>query len=163
MIEAGFCLKCGSPLTVISIEGVDRQACSSEGCDFVYWNNPVPVITAVVEYGDTVVLARNRAWPEKIFSVLTGFLEKDETPEEGALREVKEEIGLDGTIANFLGLYPFFYMNQLLIGYHVIGQGDITLGEEIAEVRLIPVSKLRPWDQATGLAVKDFLKLKGLL
>jgi 8-oxo-dGTP pyrophosphatase MutT (NUDIX family) len=47
----------------------------------------------VVEHGGKVVLARNRAWPVAFYGLISGFLERGEAPEEGALREVKEELG----------------------------------------------------------------------
>jgi NAD+ diphosphatase len=36
------------------------------------------------------------------------------------------------------------------------------LNEELAEYRLIAPEKLRPWPQATGLAVRDWLLGRGI-
>ena len=74
------------------------------------------------------------------------------------LREVKEELGLTGKIIGFIGHYSFFEMNQLILAYHVEVQGEIVLGEELAEFKMVPPEKLRPWAFGTGHAVKDWLK-----
>ncbi len=138
----------------------DRQylCCNSTECDYVFWDNPVPVVTAIIEHEGSILLARNTAWPEKTFGLNTGFLEKGETPEQGILREIKEELDLNAEIIDFIGLYPFFPKNELLIAYHVRAHGTIRTNEEIAEIRHVPVDKLKPWPFGTGLVVRGFLE-----
>jgi NAD+ diphosphatase len=92
-----------------------------------------------------------------MFGLVTGFLEKDETPEEGVRREVREELDLDPTGAHLVGLYPFAQRNELIIAYHVPATGTIRLNEELAAYRRIAPEKLRPWDFGTGPAVADWL------
>jgi len=88
---------------------------------------------------------------------VTGFLEKDERPEDRVRREVKEELDLDAIGAHFVGLYPFARRNELIIAYHVPAAGVVRLNEELADYRRIAPGKLRPWDFGTGLAVADWL------
>jgi NAD+ diphosphatase len=153
-----FCPKCGRELKPAEIDGRTRLSCSSGSCDFVFWDNPIPVVAALVEREGMVALVRNKAWPQKIYGLVTGFLEKGETPESGVLREVKEELGLDGRVVDFIGLYSFFEMNQLILAFHVVARGEIALGEELAEIKMVPPQKLRPWAFGTGHAVKDWLE-----
>jgi NADH pyrophosphatase NudC (nudix superfamily) len=141
-----------------AIEGKGRLVCSSDSCNYVFWDNPIPVVAAIVELGGNVVLARNRLWPEKMFGLVTGFLEKGEKPESAVLREVKEELGLEGTATKFIGYYSFFEMNQLILAFHVMAQGSVTLSEELSEVRYVSPEKLKPWPFGTGYAVKDWLE-----
>ena len=124
----------------------------------MHWDNPTPVVAAVVEHDGAVVLVRNKGWPEKVFGLVTGFLERGEAPEDGVLREVREELGLAGRVAGLIGVYPFFEMNQILVAYHVVAQGEVVIGDEIAEFRRIPPGKLRPWTMGTGPAVRDWLE-----
>jgi len=56
------------------IGGKVRLACSSESCEFVYWNNPTPVVAAIVEKGGDVILVRSKGWPEKWFGIVTSHL-----------------------------------------------------------------------------------------
>ena len=144
-------------MTTRSIAGQQRPACSAEDCDFVHWNNPVPVLAAIVEHDGEIVLANNHGWPEDKFGLITGFLENTESPQAGTLREVKEELGLIGEIVSLVGVYPFPRMNQVIIAYHVRATGTIELGEELRASKHIAKHLLRPWDFGTGLAVRDWL------
>jgi len=147
-----YCPSCAAPLSARAEDG--RLACA---CGYVHWDNPVPVVAAIVEHEGAVILARNKDWPEKMFGLVTGFLEKDETPEAGVRREVKEELDLDALGATLVGLYPFARRNELIIAYHVPAAGTVRLNEELADYRRVAPEKLRPWDFGTGLAVADWL------
>ena len=152
-----FCPQCGGGLAARDTGSVSRPTCPAEACGFVAWDNPVPVIAAIVETAGRIVLARNVAWPEKVFGLVTGYLERDEAPEAAVAREVGEELGLRATAVKLVGLYPFAEKNQLIIAYHVIADGRIVLNEELAEYRLIDPDKLKAWDFGTGPAVRDWL------
>ena len=153
-----FCPLCGSDLIDSIIDGVQRRACGAQGCDYVFWDNPTPVVAAIVEQGDRVVLVRNKGWPEKMFGLVTGFLEKGETPDEGVLREVEEELGLKGEMVRFVGYYAFEPMNQLILAFHVRVEGQIVLGDELDEIKAVPPERLKPWRFGTGFAVSDWLE-----
>ena len=157
-----FCPQCGGPLAPGAHGGVERLGCAAAGCGYVYWENPPPVVAAVVEHGGGVILARNKLWPMKFYGLITGFLEKhDPSPSEAVLREVKEELGLDGDAATFIGHYPFQRMNQIIIAYHVPARGEIVLGEELSEWKRVELAKARYWPGGTGFALKDWLKTRG--
>ncbi|MQM30229.1 MAG: ADP-ribose pyrophosphatase [Candidatus Accumulibacter phosphatis] len=151
-----FCPCCAAALDSCEEGGLLRLACGA-GCGFVHWDNPVPVLAALVEYQGQVVLARNRAWAAGAFGLITGFLERGEDPAAGVAREVKEELALDTLATTLIGVYPFARKHEVIIAYHVVARGEIGLNEELAEFRLISPEKLKPWDFGTGLAVSDWL------
>ena len=155
-----FCPRCAAPLTQPAVDDEERSVCSA-GCGFVNYDNPVPVVAAVVEHEGRIVLARNRAWPETWYALVAGFLERGETPEQAVLREVREELGLDATAATLIGAYAFPRMNQVIIAYHVVGSGTITLNEELVDYRRIEPANCRTWAQGTGLALRDWLRSRG--
>ncbi|HQO30391.1 MAG TPA: NUDIX domain-containing protein [Accumulibacter sp.] len=155
-----FCPQCGQPLDEKRIDAVVRLGCRA-GCGFVHWDNPAPVLAALVEYRGQIVLARNRAWAAGAFGLITGFLERDETPEEGVMREVQEELSLRARAPTLIGVYPFARKHEVIIAYHVLGEGEIRLNEELAEFRLIPPARLKAWDFGTGLAIRDWLTANG--
>ncbi|MFO1422890.1 MAG: NUDIX domain-containing protein [Candidatus Competibacteraceae bacterium] len=156
-MPVNFCPQCGQPLHTADINGHLRQRCIATGCGYVHWDNPVPVVAAIVELDGAVILARNQSWPEKMYGLITGFLEKGETPDAAIRREVREELGLDAVAAHFIGNYAFFEMNQLILAYHVPARGEIVLGEELADFKRVPVDRLKPWTIGTGPAVRDWL------
>ncbi len=155
-----FCPLCAAPLARRMVGERERDACT--GCDWVHWDNPTPVVAAVIEYDGRVLLARNRAWPPKMFALVAGFLERGETPAEGVLREVKEETDLDADCAHLIGVYEFMRRNELIVAYHVPARGTVRLGEELAEYRLVEPAKLRPWPQGTGQALADWMRARNL-
>lgn len=137
-----------------------RLACP-EG-HWTHWDNPFPVLAALVEVDGRILLARNAAWPEKMFALITGFLERGETPEQGVARELKEETDLDATQIDLIGVYEFISKNELIIAYHVKARGDIRLSSELVDYRLVAPDKLRPWRGGTGYAIADWLRKRGL-
>jgi ADP-ribose pyrophosphatase YjhB (NUDIX family) len=155
-----FCPCCATPLARRIAGERERGVCPA--CNWVHWDNPTPVVAAVIEYEGRVLLARNVGWPEKMFALVTGFLERDETPQAGVAREVKEETNLDTVASTLIGVYDFARMNQVIIAYHVLGAGRVQLGAELADYRLIEPAKLRPWPAATGLALADWMRARNL-
>lgn len=157
-----FCPRCAATLTEAQLGGISRMACPDAACGYVHWDNPIPVLAAIVEHEGRVVLARNRGWPEHMYGLVTGFLERGESPEQGVAREVKEELDLDARATHLVGVYPFERKNELIIAYHVEAAGVISLNEELADYRAIEPARLRPWKFGTGLALADWLRSRGL-
>jgi ADP-ribose pyrophosphatase YjhB (NUDIX family) len=151
---------CAAPLERRIVAERERSACPA--CGWVHWDNPVPVVAAVIEYEGRVLLARNAAWPPKIFALVTGFLERDESPAVAVAREVKEETNLDACAANLIGVYDFARNNEVIVAFHVPAAGEIRLSPELAEYRLIEPARLRPWPFGTGLALADWMRSRGL-
>ncbi len=134
-----------------------RRVCVTAGCGFVFWDNPVPVVAAIIELEGRVILVRQPHWPEGSFGLVTGFLERDETPAQGVLREVREELGLSGRVASLVGVYEYIKGNQVIIAYHVAAAGTVKLGDELESWKAVEPEELTPWGGGTGQALKDWL------
>jgi NADH pyrophosphatase NudC (nudix superfamily) len=165
-VAARFCLACGTPLAAITADedggAKTRQRCPA--CGWTHWNNPTPVLAAVVECtdrGGQVLLARNAAWSGRMFALITGFMEAGETPESGIAREVLEETALVADAVSLIGVYDFQRMNQVIIAYHVQARGEVRLSPELAEYRLFAPADLRCWPAGTGYALADWLRARG--
>ncbi len=155
-----FCPRCAAPLMTSDEAGFKRLRCTAPHCGFVHYGNPVPVVAAIVEYQGDIILVRNVGWPEKMYGLVSGFLEAHETPEAGVLREVKEELNLDGTIASWVGAHAFEMRNELLLTWHVRAEGTLKLSAELEGCKAVPPEKLRAWPFGTGLAVEAWLKAR---
>ena len=159
-----YCPRCAARLVERTVQSEVRRVCSAK-CGFVHYDNPTPVVAAVVEHNGMVVLAHNRAWPRTLssfYGLITGFLERAESPEQCALREVKEELDLDGTSPALIGVYSFEQMNQVIIAYHVPAKGTVTLNEELDDFRHVPLHECKVWPAGTGFALRDWLRSKGI-
>lgn len=141
-----FCPRCGHRLGEKLEGGAKRLACTVAGCNYIAWSNPTPVVAALVKLDGKYVIARNAGWPRRIFSLITGYLESGESVQDAVLREVKEELGLDGTIARFLGHYTFKKRNQLIIAFEVHGKGRMRINDELAEVKVLSEEELKAYD-----------------
>ena len=161
-----FCQQCAAALaTMEQIEdGGPKTRLRCTACDFTHWNNPTPVLAAVVECvdrGGQILLARNAAWTHRMFALITGFMEAGETPQEGVTREVIEETGLSVDAVSLIGVYDFQRMNQVIIAYHAQARGEIVLSPELAEYKLFEPQDVRCWPAGTGYALADWLRARG--
>ena len=163
--ELKFCPVCSSPLTSTIEGGITRKSCTKAGCEYVLWNNPTPVLAAIAHRNDEVILIQSIGWPKHWYSLVTGFHEAGETAEEGILREVKEEIGLNGEVKSLIGVYSFLQMNQVIVAYDVlVDDDDITLDtNELVDYKIIKTKELKTWPSGTGQAAKDWLAAQGIV
>ncbi len=88
-----YCPVCGHNLTTREDGGRIRQACAN--CGYVHYVNPVPTVGVVIEMdGGVVLIKRNRPPHKGMWALPSGYIEADESAEEGAIREAEEETGL---------------------------------------------------------------------
>ncbi len=166
MSDYRYCPSCATALA--SIEQVEDSGAKTRlrcpACGWTHWNNPTPVLAAVIECADRggqVLLARNAAWTHRMFALITGFMEAGETPEQGITREVAEETALTVRHLSLIGVYDFQRMNQVIIAYHALAEGEIRLSPELAEYKLLAPADLRCWPAGTGYALADWLRSRG--
>lgn len=152
-----FCPRCATRLVERPHAGRPRRLCPSDACGWVHYDNPLPVVAAIVEHAGRILLVRSPGWPQKWFGLVTGFLERGETPEAAVLRELEEELGLSGEVVSLVGAYAFPERNELIVAYHVRATGEIKLGPELEAYRAVEPDRLRDWPFGTGLAVRDWL------
>jgi NAD+ diphosphatase len=82
------------------------------------------VICLVHDGGDRAVLARQAVWPERMFSLLAGFVEAGESFEVCVAREIREEIGLNVRDVRYLGSQPWPFPRSLMVGFHAVADPD---------------------------------------
>jgi NAD+ diphosphatase len=161
--EFRFCPSCATPLGMVTeIEDggpKDRLRCTN--CAYTHWNNPTPVLAAVVEFEGKILLARNAAWSGEKFALITGFMEAGETPEGGIEREIAEETNLSTSALKLIGVYDFQRMNQIIIAYHAVCSGEVKLSPELVDYKLYALEDVLCWPAGTGYALADFLKSRG--
>ncbi|MEO7243882.1 MAG: NUDIX hydrolase [Rubrivivax sp.] len=162
-----WCPQCATGLQsiVAAEDGGDKARLRCPACGWTHWNNPTPVLAAIVECVDQdgrILLARNAAWTHRMFALITGFMEAGESPEEGIAREVREETALETESLTLVGVHDFQRMNQLIVTYHVKARGDVRLSPELAEYKLFAPADIRCWRAGTGLALAQWLRGRGI-
>ncbi len=162
-----FCPQCATPLGWVEAmeDGGPTLRVRCGACNFTHWNNPTPVLAAVVQCADRdgqLLLARNAAWSGKMYALITGFMEAGESPEAGIAREVLEETNLVAERVELIGVWDFQRMNQVIIAYHVVARGEIRLSPELVDYRLFAPGEVMCWPSGTGHALAEWLRRQGV-
>lgn len=106
-----FCPLCASPMNPYEDDGFEREKCSK--CGWVHYHNSRPTASAIIVQDGKVLLYKRAKDPFKgKWDLPGGYLEEKESPEEALRREMKEELGVEIEIKNFIGVigpcyYPF--------------------------------------------------------
>jgi len=121
-----YCARCGERLENRLLEGRQRQVCPA--CETVFYCNPLPVASAVVlNEKREVLLVKRRQEPQKgMWCLPIGFAEQNETIAEAALRELREEAGIEGRILRLLDVDSYssdFYGDLLTVTFEVAKTG----------------------------------------
>jgi hypothetical protein len=61
-----------------------------------------------------------------------------------------------------VGVYDFQRMNQVIVVYHVVADGEVVLSPELAEYKLFDLKQIRCWPQGTGFGLADWLRTRGV-
>ncbi len=109
-----FCAACGSQSLLD--QGGWQRTCPT--CETAHFPRTDPVVIMLVTYGNAVLLGRSPGWPERMYSLLAGFMEPGESIEAAVRREVVEETGVEVGQVTYLASQPWPYPSSLMIGCH---------------------------------------------
>ena len=141
-----YCSNCGKNNTHGYIDGNIRFHC--EYCNTIHYQNPKPTATLICPKDNSILLGRRAFNPGKgEWGLPGGFMELNETLNEAALRELKEETNLEGEVTKILGTcshYGSIFGDILLIGLEVnIKIWDcMAAGDDVSELQLFSIDKL---------------------
>jgi ADP-ribose pyrophosphatase YjhB (NUDIX family) len=131
----------------------ERHVCAQ--CEFIHYVNPKIVVGAVVTRGEHILLCRRAIEPRKNFWTLpAGYLEEHETPQDGAMREAREEANARIAIDVLLAVYAVPHISQVHLMYRATLVDDAySAGPESLEVRLFIWDEI-PWGALAFPSVK---------
>jgi len=162
--EYRFCPRCAGPLLPRTLKtgNPPRQAC--QACGFVLFLDPKVATGAVFSLDGGILLVQRAIEPSYGKWVFPGgYVDRGEVLEAAALREVKEESGLDVRLTRLLGVYSSPGNPVILVVYvgEVTG-GSVQVDEEGLCARVFAPAEI-PWDQlafpSTSEVIRDYLAL----
>lgn len=126
----------------------DRERLVCKRCGFVNYENPKIVVGSVATWEDRVLLCRRAIDPRDGYWTLpAGYLELNESPESGALREAWEEARARLAIDQLLATYAITRISQVQLIYRArLITPEIAAGPESREVGLFRWDEI-PWDE----------------
>ena len=99
-----FCPICGTSLVERVLDRRSRSVCPA--CGWIYWRNAKPCAGALVIRNGKVLLVHRSIEPYLgYWDIPGGFCEVDEHPAQAAIRETREETGLEIELTGLLGLW----------------------------------------------------------
>ena len=141
-----FCSNCGEKNKFGEKEGNKRFYCLA--CNTIHYDNPKPTATLICPKNDSILLVKRAADPGKgLWGLPGGYIERGETPEAGATRELLEETNLTGTVRKILGTCSHFntiFGDILLIGMEVqiFDWSQTRAGDDALEATLFQLEDL---------------------
>jgi NAD+ diphosphatase len=107
----GHCARCGAPSEME--DGGWRRGCPA--CGAKHFPRTDPVVIMLVLHGDRALLGRQAIWPERMYSLLAGYMEPGETIEEAVRRETAEEAGVPVGRVGYVCSQPWPFPASLMI------------------------------------------------
>jgi len=99
-----YCPKCSVELVQKKIDHKKRKACPA--CGFVIYRNPAPASAVILTQNGKILLVKRKYDPfSGDWSLPAGFIEYDESPEQCAIREAKEETNLEIKLTGLFKVY----------------------------------------------------------
>lgn len=157
-----FCPHCGNKLIDKEI-GDEGMIPYCDTCQVPLWDMfSTCVICAVVNEFNEIALIRQEYVSATKYVCVAGVMQLGESAEEAAIREIKEEIGLDVKELQYKRSYFYATKQMLMLGYRAnVKKDDITISKEVDSASWIPLSealsKLREGSIAWQL-VKDVVQ-----
>jgi 8-oxo-dGTP diphosphatase len=153
-------MACGGRLRMRRREDRRRRCCPR--CGWIFYDNPIPAVVAVILGPRGILLARRAAPPYAgSWDLPGGFLEADELPERGLERELREELGGRARIVGFLGSFTERYGPRgfpiLAMVYVARLGGTPRAGSDVSEVRWFRRSAI-PWRAIAFPSVRRALR-----
>lgn len=159
-----FCPMCGGDLEPRSLKSTEPQRLVCVRCGFVFYLDPkVAVGTIIADPESRIVLVRRAIDPGYGKWVFPGgYVDRGELVPVAAVREAKEEAGLDIRLDRLLNIYSYPGRAPVIIVYaaSILG-GELACDDEGLEARFFHAHEI-PWDElafrSTFEALREYLK-----
>jgi len=142
IMRYSYCPQCGTKL-INKIAGDDGYVPFCKQCN-KYWFDSfssVSIVLVANQYNE-IALLRQFYMSDKFTSFVSGYITPGENAEETAVREVKEELGIDIDRLEYAGTYWFDTKEILMHGFIAfVSKSDFKLSSEVDSAEWVPALK----------------------
>lgn len=142
-----YCPCCKTELVVKEVDHRSRSVCPA--CEFIRFRNPAPAVSVLIVHDDQVLLGRRSGEPGKgKWAIPSGYVEYEDDFLTTAVREAKEETGLEVELESVLNvsssfLSPRYHFLAVHLLARVVG-GELVAGDDLEEVAWFPLAEPFP-------------------
>ena len=156
-----FCNVCGGSINRLIPKGDNREryVCSDEACGEIHYQNPRIITGCLPIYKEQILLCRRAIEPRLgLWTLPAGFLENQETTQQGAERESLEEANANLDIKELYTIFDIPHINQVYFFYRAeLLDTHFSPGIESLDVKLFKIEDI-PWDELAFPAIKKTLE-----
>jgi ADP-ribose pyrophosphatase YjhB (NUDIX family) len=138
-----YCPRCRSGLDMKMIGQKLRPVCPA--CGFIRFQNPAPTVSVLIVDGDRVLLGKRLEEPGAgLWALPSGYIEFDDDFLTAAIREAREETGLEVEISAILDVESAFlppdrhYLTVFLLAY--VTGGVLAASDDLEQVAWFPLT-----------------------
>lgn len=159
-----FCPYCRASISQEAENGIKRDFCRQ--CRIFFYDNPLPVVSAIVEEHRRVILVKRKNKPYRSkWCLPSGFAESGESVTEAVLRELEEETGIKGRVVSLVHVNSttnYFYGDLLFLTFEIkrIG-GQLAAGDDATAAKYFALQKIPKLAFSSNIkAIDTYIDLK---
>ena len=151
------CPDCGTKLATREIASKCMPYC--EACHRACYPVSMPCVICLVvnEYNEIALIKQTYATENKV--CVAGFIEQGETAEQAAVREVREETGLEPVSVQYISSYYYKKSDDLMLGFVVrVNKSEFSIQpEEVESAAWYSIDEAK-YELSKGMTGKDLLR-----
>ena len=150
----GYCLQCGTQTRIEVPKGDNRKRAVCPNCHYIHYENPKIICGSLVVSGDKILLCKRAIEARYSYWTLpAGFMELDETLDQGAARETVEEAQALVVNQQLYCIYNLPYLGQVYMLFRGELDGGYGAGQESLECGLYAEDEI-PWDELAFRSIR---------
>src|SRR4030095_14524927 len=155
-----FCPLCGGDLELRSLKASEPDRLVCRRCGFIFYQDPKVAVGTLLqnEENHTLLLRRAIEPGHGKWVFPGGYVDRGEQVVVAAVREAREEAGLEVRIARLLNVYSYPGRAPVIIVYvaTILG-GTLAIDDESSEAKFFPPESI-PWDELAFRSTQDALR-----
>jgi len=154
-----FCSQCATPITRRIPPGDNRVRDLCESCGAIHYQNPRVVVGTIPVWENKILLCLRAIEPRaRTWTLPAGFLELSETTSDGALRETREEAGVEVELGSLYTVIDVPNVDQIHVYFLAKAKnGDLNPGPESLDAKYYALDEI-PWENLSFRSVSTSLK-----